>query len=194
MGIKYEDNELLISHFFSKKRISYKDLKSIRITVDGIVFETRDGEKVTEKDRLLDDKANLYEAVRKHNISYRDEVELDGMSETFTREELEPMIGKARDYAQELTSQDVKAQLGDAYDIRIEVSEIDEYIQMDLYFQKDGKDDPKRGSFDDITLAFLVEWDTISRRALYGITEEMTDNSKLMEAVQYSMEYLYSEL
>ena len=194
MGIKYEDNELLISHFFSKKTISYKDLKSIRITTEGIVFETRDGEKVTEKDRLLDDKAKLYEAIKKHNISFRDEVELEGMTETFTREDLEPMIAKARDYAYELTSQDVKAELGDAYDIRIEVSEIDEYIQLDLYLQKDGKDDPSRGSFDDITLAFFVEWDTISRRAFYGITAEMTDDVMLMDALQYSMQYLYSEM
>ena len=194
MGIKYEDNELLISHFFSKKTISYKDLKSIRITTEGIVFETRDGEKVTEKDRLLDDKAKLYEAIKKHNISFRDEVELEGMTETFTREDLEPMIAKARDYAYELTSQDVKAELGDAYDIRIEVSEIDEYIQLDLYLQKDGKDDPSRGSFDDITLAFFVEWDTISRRAIYGITAEMTDDVMLMDALQYSMQYLYSEM
>ena len=194
MGIKYEDNELLISHFFSKKTISYKDLKSIRITTEGIVFETRDGEKVTEKDRLLDDKAKLYEAIKKHNISFRDEVELEGMTETFTREDLEPMIAKARDYAYELTSQDVKAELGDAYDIRIEVSEIDEYIQLDLYLQKDGKDDPSRGSFDDIALAFFVEWDTISHRAFYGITAEMTDDVMLMDALQYSMQYLYSEM
>lgn len=194
MGIKYEDNELLISHLFSKKRIFYKDLKSIRITVEGIVFETYDGEIVTEKDRLLDDKEKLYKAVKQHNISFRDEVELDGMTETFTREELDPMIAKVCGYAQEFTSKGAKANLGDAYDIRIEVSEIDEFIQMDFYLQKDGKDDPNRGSFDDITLAFFVEWDTISRRALYGITEEMTDESKLLEALQYSMQYLYEEI
>jgi len=194
MGIKYEDNELLISHLFSKKRIFYKDLKSIRITIEGIVFETCDSEIVTEQDKLLDDKEKLYEAVKQHNISFRDEVELDGMTETFTREELDPMIAKAFSYAQEFTSKDVKANLGDEYDIRIKLSEIDEYIQMDFYLQIDGKDDQTRGSFDDITLAFFVEWDTISRRALYGITEELTDESKLLDALQYSMQYLYEKI
>lgn len=194
MGVKYEDNELLISHLFSKKRIFYKDLRSIRITADGIVFETCDGDKITEKDRLLDDKEKLYKAIKQHNISFRDEVELEGMTETFTREELDPIIAKACDYAQEFTSKDVKANLGDSYDIRINISEIDEFIQMDFYLQKDGKDDPARGAFDDITLAFFVEWDTVSRCALYGITEELTDEAKLLEALQYSMQYLYEEI
>ncbi len=194
MGVKYEDNELLISHLFTKKRVFYKDLRSIRITADGIVFETCGGDKITEKDRLLDDKEKLYKAIKQHNISFRDEAELEGMTETFTREELDSMIAKTCDYAQEFTSKDVKANLGDDYDIRIKVSEIDEYIQMDFYLQIDGKDDPTRGSFDAITLAFFVEWDTISRRALYGITEELTDESKLLDALQYSMQYLYEEI
>ena len=194
MGIKYEDNELIISHIFSKKKISYRDIKSIRVNGDYMIFTISNGEEVTEKDHFFEDKACLYAAIKRYNISYRNENELVGMEETFTRQELESMITKARDFAQKFVSQDVKLKLGDAYDIRIDISEIDEYIQMDFFLQKDGRDDPARGSFDDITLAFFVEWDTTSCCALYGVTVEMIDEDKLMEAVQYSMQYLYEEI
>ncbi|MCR5804269.1 MAG: PH domain-containing protein [Clostridia bacterium] len=193
MGIIYEDNELIIKGLFSKKKIAYKDIKSIEIKKDGIVFTTREGDEITSKDGFFDDKENLFGAIRKFNISYRNQNELEGVSETYTREELDDKFQKAKDLAYAISSQDVKKKLGEKYDIELDIKEVEEYVTMYLSLTEDGEVLKSMGAFDDITLAYLVEWDQSLNCAKYGITVEMTDEEKMREAVQYSLQYLYEE-
>ena len=190
MKILYEDRSLIIKGLLSKRKIEYKDLKSIEIINNGIVFTTREGAKITAKEGFFDDKENLFKAIREFNIVYQNHNELDGINETYTLEELKDMFLKAKDCAHAVSSPDIKNKLGEKYDIKIEINEEKDLFSMFLSLTEDGK--PIK-DFDDIVLAYLVEWIPSMNCAKYGITVELSGEEKMVEAVKCSLQYLYEE-
>lgn len=191
MGILYEEKELIIKGLFSKKRLGYQELKSVEINKEGIVFTTREGNEITAKDRFFDDKEKLFKAIRIFNIEYRNQNELNGLEETFTREELDDMFRKAVECTRAVASPDIKQKLGEKYDIKIDIEEVDDYISMYLSLTEDGEPLKNMGDFDEVFLAYLVEWVPSLNCARYGIMVELSSEEKMIKAVKDSLQDLY---
>ena len=64
-----------IKNFLKKRTILYKDLESVFMDDTSIEFITREGEKIAQKRGIFDDFTALYEAIKKYNISFRNEKE-----------------------------------------------------------------------------------------------------------------------
>lgn len=191
MGWISDVNGITIKKFLHKKTILYRDLKSVVIDSTGIIFTTREGEKITQKSDIFDEVTALYEAIKKYNISFRNEKELDGCNETYTIDEVNEKAVIIKEYVYGLIKEPIKSKYGDKYDISLKIEEVDEYITMYFCLTKSGKPVEFFEAFDDMVIAFLVEWDTSLGYGKYGVTIEVDDEEACECAVQNTLDYLY---
>ena len=82
---------------------------------------------------------------------------------------------------------------GEEYDAKVEISEELDFVSLVMYLTKNGQVPSGMESFDDITLAFLVEWDQVSNCGRYGVTLETEKTIRLTEAIDYSLNDLFDE-
>lgn len=191
MSLEYGKDKITIKNMLKKTEIAYKDLRSVRIDNTGITFVGQDGEEITEKERLMDDKTYLYEAIRKNNIAYRNANE--GNDKTYTLDELSEKFKKIENLSYKMLSSKIREKYGEEYDAKVEISEELDFVSLDMYLTKNGQVPTGMGSFDDITLAFLVEWDQVSNCGRYGVTLETEKTIRLTEAIDYSLNDLFDE-
>ena len=136
MSLEYGKDKITIKNMLKKTEIAYKDLRSVRIDNTGITFVGQDGEEITEKERLMDDKTYLYEAIRKYmnlcgeipasvNIVLR--APAMNMADVFARIVEDEGGGMAR-YQQEGT-----VTLGDARKLNVPYPFYQELIEKDVF-------------------------------------------------------------
>lgn len=183
-------NGITIKNFLKKRTILYKDLESVFIDDTSIEFITREGEKIAQKRGIFDDFTALYEAIKKYNISFRNEKELADCIATYTIDEINEKAGVIKEYVYGLMKEPIKSKYGDEYDVSLEIEDEDEFVVMYFCLTKSGKAVEFLSPFDHMFIAFLVEWDTALGYGNYSTTHEVDDEEACKCLVQSALDYL----
>ena len=190
MDVITDANGITIKKFLSKTFIPYSELRSVVINETGISFTAADGTVTTVKNRIMYDLSALYKEIYNNRFYYKDEVESSGCPDQYSMEEIKAKIPGIIEYAHARLIEPVKNSYGAEYDIVITDSIVDEYIQLDLCLTKAGKAVQFFEAFDDIALAYLLEWDLAQGCGRYGVTVEFTDRDALNSALDETLQYL----
>lgn len=183
MSISYDDKGIHIKKLFKSREIPYSDIRSMILSEQGYIFTTKVGEVINAKQSLFNDHTALFGAIKKYNILFKNEEELEEIEDVYSIDEINKMIKETKSITEEYAGNFIRDKFGTEYDIDLRIIDEDEYINMYLRLVKNGdlvKDIPEESkyesadtdpySFDNFVLAFLVEWDGCGR---YGVTEEM---------------------
>lgn len=190
MDVISDTNGITIKKFLSKKLIPYSELRSVVINEAGINFTSGDGTVTTVKNRILYDLSALYKEIHNNRFYYKDEVEISNCPDSYSIEEIQAEIPGIIEYTHTQMIETVRNKYGEEYDIVITDSIVDEYIQLDLCLTKGGKAVRFFEAFDDIALAYLLEWDPGKGCGRYGVTVEYTDRDALKSAIDDTLRYL----
>ncbi len=201
MKITYDDKGIHIKKLFKSREIPYSDIRSVVLSNEEYTFTTKAGEMVVGKCRLFSNTAPLYEAIKKYNIYFKDEGELNVMEMVYSIEEIHEKIAQTQTVIKEYADKIIHDKLGPEYDMDTEV--IDEGEWINVYFRllkngelvKDLSEDAKYDSegvdpysFDNYLLAFLVEWDGNGK---YGVTEEVKKSELWEKYLESSLKQLF---
>lgn len=183
MSITYNENSIIIKKLLKSKEIAYSDIRSVVLSSNESIITTKLGEIIKYKDGLICDRKNLYRAIKKLNIYFRNEDELSEVDNLYSIDEISKKISENQEYVKEYAGNLIRQELGPEYDINLYSIDVDDYIEMCFDFTKNGeiiKDNPGETqysvstdpseSFDGYVVAFLLEWDGNGK---YGITEEL---------------------
>lgn len=183
MSITYNENSIIIKKLLKSKEIAYSDIRSVVLSSNESIITTKLGEIIKYKDGLICDRKNLYRAIKKLNIYFRNEDELSEVDNLYSIDEISKKISENQAYVKEYAGNLIRQELGPEYDINLYSIDVDDYIEMCFDFTKNGeiiKDNPGETqysvstdpseSFDGYVVAFLLEWDGNGK---YGITEEL---------------------
>ncbi|MBR5419720.1 MAG: hypothetical protein IK115_01080 [Lachnospiraceae bacterium] len=190
MDVISDANGITIRKFLSKKFIPYSDLQSVVINDAGINFTTRDGALTTVANRILYELGALYKEIHNNRFYYKDEVEISTCQDLYCIEDIQAKIPGIIEYVHAQMIDTIHSKYGDEYDIVITDSTVDEYIQLDLCLTKNDKAVQFFEAFDDIALAYLLEWDPGQGCGRYGVTVEFTDRDALKSSIDDTLQYL----
>ena len=190
MGWEATSEGIKINKLFGSKELSYADMKSIRLNSRGYVFTTKDEEEITLKSGLGIEVGPLYEALAKYNISYIDENEAEPGRQLYDIDEVNSKAAEVKEYASSLINPKVKEKFGEEYDIDLQIEPVDNFIDMYFCLRKNGEGVQFFEAFDDMVIAFLVEWEAGCGRGKYGLTVEADDREACAKAVEGAFEYL----
>ena len=183
MSITYNENSIIIKKLLKSKEIAYSDIRSVVLFGNESIITTKLGEIIKYKDSLICDRKNLYRAIKKLNIYFRNEDELSEVDNLYSIDEISKKISENQAYVKEYAGNLIRQELGAEYDINLYSIDVNDYIEMCFDFTKNGeviKDNPGETqysvstdpseSFDGYVVAFLLEWDGNGK---YGITEAL---------------------
>ena len=183
MSITYNENSIIIKKLLKSKEIAYSDIRSVVLSSNESIITTKLGEIIKYKDGLICDRKNLYRAIKKLNIYFRNEDELSEVDNLYSIDEISKKISENQAYVKEYAGNLIRQELGAEYDINLYSIDVNDYIEMCFDFTKNGeviKDNPGETqysvstdpseSFDGYVVAFLLEWDGNGK---YGITEAL---------------------
>ena len=192
MKLQITDGKLYKETLFSTKEISASNVEKIVVENNTINVYLISGKCLSAKGDLsfLFDDAVFFV---KNNVTYEND-ELNEAS--YTASQIEEMITKTRDKAKELTSKIVKENLGEDYDMDVEIVGEAYYSIMVFRLSENGQvlyDHPfyeeigelgVKSALDEMDLSYLVSWDAIAGEGKYGVTEEMTDDAALEDYIR----------
>ena len=201
MSISYDDKGIHIKKLFKSREIPYSDFRSVILSEQGYAFTTKDGETINAKQSLFSDHTALFGAIKKYNILFKNEEELEETEDVYSIDEVNKMIEETKNITEEYAGNLIRDKFGPEYDIDLRIIDEDEYINMYLWLVKNGelvKDIPEElkyesadiepYSFDNFVLAFLVEWDGCGR---YGVTEEMKKRESCEKYLEQMLNYFF---
>ena len=175
------------------KEILFSDI--VEITVGKNIFRltTRAGKEIKEKigfGKAFHLKPELFDAIRKNNIAFRDEDALEDTTKIVSSEELEKEVEKAEAIVSPYANKLIKECLGESYSIELTTLFDDQFVSMYFSLLKDGTPvtdlseeaaySPSPlvpGSFDLLTVAILCKWDATRNSGRYDLTIEMIDRA-----------------
>lgn len=201
MNIVCGEKGIQIKKLFGSREILYSDISSVVFSDREYTFTTKSGEVFAAKFRFFDNPALLYEAVQKYNIHFSNADELSAQNEVYPVEQVNEKSAQVKAVIEEYAGRSVREKMGAEYGVDAKVGYEGEWINMYLKLLKNGQvvtdisekakytsDDVDPYAFDNIALAYLVEWDGFGR---YALTNEM-DNPQLCEAyLKEPLEYLF---
>lgn len=187
------DSEGITVNGVKGRQIPYREIKSIFYDSSKIKFVTREGEEIILKNSLGLDIEPLYKAIKQYNLEYVDLDEADVNDELFTIDEVNIMAEATKEYVYDLVSAPVKERYGDEYDIELELDEAENYMVLCFCLTKAGEKVQFYESFDDLTIAFLVKWESSLGYGKYGVAVEVTDRAACDKAVQDVLDYLFEK-
>ena len=190
MGWMADADGITIRKLFSKKCIPYTDIDNIRKKDKDIVFTLKDDTEITLPDSFFSGDA-MYPAIKKLNIGFVNENEETSLEELYTLEEVEEKIELLSSQVYDLMSASIKMRLGPDHDVKVQVEDEGEYIDMYFTLLRNGEPVQFFESFDDMVIAYLVRWDQESNRGLYGLTVEANCQSACVKTVQEMLADLY---
>ena len=191
MALYSDDNGITIKKLFKTQKISYGELKSILIDSRGITFSTRDGGSVMAEAGLRSDLEGMYKAIPKYNIAFRNEEETPEDGQTYTIDEIYKKVEEVKGFAYGIAAPAIRSRYGDEYDIVLNVEEIEDFVDVYFCLTKSGMPVQFFEAFDDIVIAYLVEWDAGLSCGRYGVTVEVNDKDLCRDAVMRILEYVY---
>lgn len=192
MKLQITDGKLYKETLFSTKEISASNVEKIVVENNTINVYLISGKCLSAKGDLsflLDDAVFFV----KNNVTYEND---ESKEASYTASQIEEMITKTRDKAKELTSKIVKENLGEDYDMDVEIVGEAYYSIMVFRLSENGQvlyDHPfyeeigelgVKSALDAMDLSYLVSWDAIAGEGKYGVTEEMTDDAALEDYIR----------
>ena len=190
MGWEATSEGIKINKLFGSRELSYGDIKSIRRNDPFITFTTKDEETIKLKTGLGIEMGPLYEAIARLNISYIDENEAQDGRQLYDIDEVNSKAAEVVEYASSLINPKVKERFGEEYDVDLPLETVDNFIDMYFCLRKNGEGVQFFEGFDDMVIAYLVEWDAAYGRGRYGVTVEVDDREACAKAVQGAFDYL----
>lgn len=199
MKILYDENGLLVKSLFKTRRIPYSELRSVVLS-DSYTFTTTSGEVLTAQKHFLTDHAVLYNAIKKYNIIFKDEEQLNENQNVYSISEVNDKIAQMQINVEEYAGNKIKDKYGEEYDVDCKLIDEGEYISMFLRLTRNGElvgmpedinilyMDIEPYAFDDIVVAFLVEWDGNGR---YGVTCEVENREVCEKYLDYALNILF---
>lgn len=192
MKLQITDGKLYKETLFSTKEISASNVEKIVVENNTINVYLISGKCLSAKGDLsfLFDDAVFF---LKNNVTYEND---ESKEASYTASQIEEMITKTRDKAKELTSKIVKENLGEDYDMDVEIVGEAYYSIMVFRLSENGQvlyDHPfyeeigelgVKSALDEMDLSYLVSWDAIASEGKYGVTEEMTDDAALEDYIR----------
>lgn len=192
MKLQITDGKLYKETLFSTKEISASNVEKIVVENNTINVYLISGKCLSAKGDLsfLFDDAVFFV---KNNVTYEND---ESNEASYTASQIEEMITKTRDKAKELTSKIVKENLGEDYDMDVEIVGEAYYSIMVFRLSENGQvlyDHPfyeeigelgVKSALDEMDLSYLVSWDAIAGEGKYGVTEEMTDDAALEDYIR----------
>lgn len=192
MKLQITDGKLYKETLFSTKEISASNVEKIVVENNTINVYLISGKCLSAKGDLsfLFDDAVFFV---KNNVTYEND---ESKEASYTASQIEEMITKTRDKAKELTSKIVKENLGEDYDMDVEIVGEAYYSIMVFRLSENGQvlyDHPfyeeigelgVKSALDEMDLSYLVSWDAIAGEGKYGVTEEMTDDAALEDYIR----------
>ena len=186
-------DRLTFKKTFSTKEILFTDIVEITVGKNLFRLTTRDGKEIKEKigfGKAFHLKPELFDAIRKNNIAFRDEDALEDTTKIVSSEELEKEVEKAEAIVSPYANKVIKDRLGEAYGIGLTTLFDDQFVSMYFSLLKDGApvtDIPEEavfspsplvpGSFDLLTVGILCKWDATRNSGRYDPTIEMLDRT-----------------
>ena len=196
MIFKVTDEGIVIKRLVSSRLIAYSDLKSIRLNGDSIVFTDKAGEETVLKTSLfyVYPYPEMYRAIKKYNIAYRNERDLKDVKRTYTDAEVSGVIARTLELVRQTAGASIRKNLGKDYEIELTVGDEIEYTVLHFRVVKPG--DPgasDKEPFEDMVMSYLCEWDPATASGIYGVTVDLEDDELCREYVLGALEEYYSE-
>ena len=94
MSITYNENSIIIKKLLKSKEIAYSDIRSVVLSGNESIITTKLGEIIKYKDSLICDQKNLYRAIKKLNIYFRNEDELSEVDNLYSIDEISKKISE----------------------------------------------------------------------------------------------------
>lgn len=200
MKIIYDKNGVYIKKLFNSFMISYKEIRSVVLSNEEYIITTNNGEIFKEKIHIFSNYSALYEAIKKYNIYFRDEEELEANKNVYSIAEVDEKMAQMLPDLKEYACNSIHEKMGAEYDIDLLVIDENQYVDMHIRLLKNGelvKDYPEMlkcettdsepYSYDSMVVAFLLEWDGNGR---YGVTNEMNNKELCEEYLEESLNHL----
>lgn len=198
MKILYDENGLLVKSLFKTRRITYSELRSVVLSNSEFTFITKTDEVLNSKKHFYTDYAVLYNAIKKYNINFKDEEEFNGLKNVYSISEVYDKTAQMQIIVEEYAGNKIRNKYGAEYGIDCKITDEGEYINMLLRLNRNGElvkmpkeinlADIEPYAFDDIVVAFLVEWDENGR---YGITSEVENREACEEYLDDALNSLF---
>ncbi len=177
MGWKVDEEGVVFKKFLSGKRILFWDLANILLRYEKIVFTTRGGEIFEEKSYFYDQLSYLYEAIPKYNIGFRDEREMEDLEKTYGIVEVNEKAETLKTLVYRIMSPLIMGKYGQEYDLALDIVDNHDFITLTFGLTRNGDYLEAFRDFDDIEVAFLVEWDAGFGTGRYAFTSEAMDEA-----------------
>lgn len=171
------------------KTYPYSEIKRIELDEDGeSYFLTTDHEEY--KDSALHyvlSMPRVYAEIRENNITFIDHDMKKLHRNTYTEEELMPLLSQPKEVAQECADKYIRNHLGEEFSVEVVLDKDYEHYQLYFLLKRNGeymelpwifklrggKKYPK--SFEGLMLTDLLEWKSSSKSGIYGLADEVTD-------------------
>lgn len=200
MKITYDDKGLHIKKVFRSREISYSDVKSVIVSNEEYTFTTKTGEVLKNTRQFGSNYAPLYEAIKKYNIYFKSENDLNTLEKVYSGEEVNEKIVQTQSFIKKYADKFIREKLGPEYGFdSVNIDDV-EWIEMYFRLLKNGEvvqdipeaakyepDDKGLYAFDVFTLAFLVEWDGYGR---YGVVEEVESREECEAYIVQPLKHL----
>ncbi len=196
-------------HYYSSREgitvgttlIPYDRIHRIELDMEGeSYFTTVDHETYSDKKLFVVlCHPDVYDAIRRYNIAFKDVYLRQFHEKTYKEEELMPLLEETMPVAKECADRYLQEHLGEEYAVDVKLDK--DYEHYHLYFSlqrngeilnlphkmriSGGKKVPT--SFEGMTLVELLEWDPSSKEGVYGVTEEVTDPEECRFLVESKM-------
>lgn len=200
MSILFDENGITIKKLFSKRVVQYSELRSVILSDSKYIFTTKENEVITLKQNLLIPQNSFYDGIKKYNIIFTDKDQLSQGGNVYTSNEINEKIAQMKAWIEEYAGGKIKAKYGAEYDLDCNTIEEGELLTVNLRLTKNGElvkmpeeinkflEDIDVYAFDNIVVAFLVEWDG---NGIYGVTNELVMRDACEKYVDSSLDLLF---
>ncbi|MBO4636547.1 MAG: PH domain-containing protein [Clostridiales bacterium] len=201
MDIKVNEEGIEIRKLFGTKRIAFADIRSIEADGKRFTVTSKDDKKIVFDDMLFIGKDQIIRNAVKNNIAYKEILEPEEEGPLYTIEQVREITGKAEEFITRSGNKILSEQLGPEYEICVHSVDIKDCIIMYWSLKKSGRivDIPEASraddeygedpyAFEDMLIAFLVNWDPMTMSGTYVGDITPDDEKDLADYVKAVMD------